>query len=483
MSYLFEGQSADVVMRSIVELQKQERITSMQEYQDYTDYMAGGKQLARFLVRHPSEQDAEWNNRNRRFMSNNYVAPLANQIVNGLYGPPVTRTINDGKTQKTFDWIWQLNNMHTTMLGCADGFVSLGSYLIRSWWDETADEGKGNLRYTLVRPQDVTVIARGDNCNKARVIIEDRWEEDFDFERGAFANTHRFFVSSDDSYAELISPDGKTAVYAEDGEPRPNPYGVIPYVHFKARSMPGQYLGLSMIRDAVTIQQEIFNRASELSVTITMQAFSTLVISGRAPEKIAMGPKAFIETTVDGKAYYIQPGAPITEVQDSIEKQIATMFDIGAVPISAIRGGSANSGIQLAIEYKSLSDVVNRLKTQCKESERELFEISLRQLKAHGVPVNAEAQMTPDFPESFLPTDSYQEFMVDLQKLNNVPPLISREDLWKKWNPDLTEQELTDMAADIDGKIAQSRQTRGQIFPPSVFTAKEKQGEEEEETK
>ncbi len=480
MSYLFEGKSADYVMRSIVELQKQDRREYEQECQDYTDYMAGGKQLARFLVRHPSEEDNEWTNRNRRFMSNNYVAPLANQIINGLYGPPVTRTIDDPKTQETFDWIWQLNNMHTTMLSCADGFVPLGSYLIRSWWDETADDGKGNLRYTLVRPQDVRVIARADNCNKAKVIIEDRWEEDFDFERGVIANTRRFFVTSDDSYAELISPDGKTAFFAEGGEPQPNPYGVIPYTHFKARSIPGQYLGLSLIRDAVTIQQEIFNRASELSVTVTMQAFSTLVIGGRAPKDLPIGPKAFIETTVDGKAYYIQPGAPITEVQDSIEKLIATMFDIGAVPISAIRGGSANSGIQLAIEYKPLSDVVNRLKTQSKESERELFETSLRILKAHGVPVNTEAQMTPDFPESFLPTDDYQEFMVDLQKLNNIPPLMSREEFWKKWNPDLTQDELVQKAKDIDEAAAKSRQVRGQIFPSSIFTVPEKKAEEEE---
>ncbi len=57
---------------------------------------------------------------------------------------------------------------------------------------------------------------------------------------------------------------------------------------------------------------------------------------------------------------------------------------------------------------------------------------------------------------------------------------MSREEFWKKWNPDLTQDELVQKAKDIDEAAAKSRQVRGQIFPSSIFTVPEKKAEEEE---
>jgi len=133
---------------------------------------------------------------------------------------------------------------------------------------------------------------------------------------------------------------------------------------------------------------------------------------------------------------------------------------------------------------RPLSDIVKKLKTQNTESERELFEISLKILKAHDVDVKTEANLTVDFPETFLPTDKIQEMMFDLTLVNNSPPLMSREEFWQKWNPDLTDKQMEEKAQKIDESVAKSRQARNQMtppgFPPKIAGGEEEEGEERE---
>jgi hypothetical protein len=161
------------------------------------------------------------------------------------------------------------------------------------------------------------------------------------------------------------------------------------------------------------------------------------------------------------------------------------MFETGGVPISAIRSGGATSGIQLAIEYKPLADIVGRLKTQAGETEQDLFDAIRAVNNAHNpaFKIPDSATYVTDWPESFPPSDKQIEQMNDLALLNNNPPLMSREQFWRKWNPDLTEDALKKMAAEIDGEYAAGRQARAALFPrpamaPTFLPVK---GEDEDE--
>jgi len=471
---MWENQSPQMVLDSIAEMQKGIRAATERGYQTFTDYYVGGDELASTLIAHSTEKPEEFTRRKQRFTSINYVTPLADSIINSLYGPRVTRSIEGAeegdRTQEEWEWIWQINNWQRKMLDSATLFVPLGDAFARLYWRENAvDPTLSTLALAVLRPENILPIPDPTDVDKLQALVECRPESVF--KNGKFEQRLRYFCWTAEEFGELeASKDGSYATFKENSQGQramePNKYGCIPYAHFKGRNLPGQYLGLSLIRDAVTIQREVNNRSSVLTVVIQMQGFSPLVIAGEAPDKLSISEKGFIKTAADGKVYYIQPNAPIAETQASIEWLIEKLFETGGVPISVVRSGDANSGVQLAIEYKPLADIVQRLKNQCTESERELFEIGLKIQLAHGVPVDPNAQVTIDFPESFLPTDKNQEMMTDLMLVNNTPPLMSREEFWRKWNPDLTAEAVEEKAQEIDQSFATGRQTRANLIPP-----------------
>ena len=475
---VFESKAPQLVWESIQKQLEQERLSYEHGCQMLTDYYVGGEELAsKCLKRHTNEKDEEWESRLARFMSLNYVKRVANAMIDGVYGERVERTIDQELTAELFDDIYLYNSMHRKMRECMRAVVTLGDCYVRAWWNEELEQ----LRYAVLRPQDILPVPRGDDVERLQALIERRHERAW--VNGEFQDMQRYFVWTEQEFGELhVSKDGKLATFAENGEGKremePNRYGCIPYAHWKADSLAGQYGGISMIRDAVTIQREINNRGSVNSIVILMQGFSPMVVEGDLVSKLTASETGFLGVSKGGKIYYLQPGAPITEVEGSIDKLIERMCDCSGVPVSAVRGGTANSGIQLAIEMKPLADIVEGLKTQAGESERELFEHSLKVLKAHGQKVSVEASMTPNFPESFLPTDTQAELANNLLKIQSN--LMSRKRFLQEEDPDLTDEQAEEKLAEIDAEAAKGRQARTGLQPmfgkpPSLV---EEEGEE-----
>ncbi len=473
---MWESKTAEVVYASIREL---ERVQAQQRNRGYDrrgQYYLGGEGLSSELVQNTKEENPDFTERKRRFVSMNYVGPLADQIINSLYGPEVERRVENctEAVAQAFTDLWEKNNIHRRMLENASNFVPLGDSYVKAYYRESDQ----TVRYAVLRPQDVTVMSQPDDYEQEQMLVESRLEPTF--ENGKVGTRQRYFVWTPEEFGELHVV-GNSAYYPDGGEMQPNIYGCIPVVHFKARSVPGQYYGLSMIDDAITVQKEINNQLSALTTLTTMQAFSILVIKGNRVDSLNVSEKNVLYIGKDGDATYLQPNAPIAEVRLNIEFLIERLFETAGVPISAIRSGSANSGVQLAIEFKPLADIVKRLKTQSKESEQEVFDATCAVLRAHGTAVPDGVQFVCDFPESFLPSDNAQEKALDLSLLNNVPPLMSREEFWQKWNPDITPEQMAKRAAEIDAGMAKSRQVRGSLFPRPGFTLPPIEGKEEGE--
>jgi len=484
---LWENRTAEYVLDSLRDARTNERMQYEQECANHLAFYAGGSDLASKLVRHSTESVADFERRRQRFVSMNYTTPMGDQIINGLYGPPVERHIeNDDAGQKVFEAIWKVNNIHRKMIDGATNTVITGDNYVRSYWDIDLK----TVRYAVLDSRNILPIPKGDDAEQLEALMEDRSELLFTAD-GRLQTIRRGYIFTKDLFTEFMSSaDGKSSWFvvrdkAGDVKPvdvmQPNPYKTIPYAHWKGRSLPGQYSGLSLIRDAVTIQAEINNRTSALTVLVTMQGFATLVIKGRTGGTLTLKEHGYIEIDEDGDALYLQPNAPIDEVQGSIEFLIKGLFETGAVPISAIRGGTASSGLQLAMELKPLSDIVGRLKTQAIESERDLFNITRIIHNTYGTPkISERAEFIPDFPETFLPQDKIAEMMNDLTLVNNTPPLMSREQFWKKHNPDLSDDQIKKLAQEIDMSFAESRRIRGSLLPPRAgFVAAVPTGEEE----
>jgi len=400
----------------------------------------GGSDVSQFLIKHDGEESSEWLERLTRACYANYVARLADALRDGAYGGPVTRSL--GPTAKEgqddlFAKILAWNSMPRIQRELGYSIVVPGDGWTNVAWRE-ADEA---VALFVVHPSNIWYVPDADNPRKIAKLVERR-EDLSSSKKGEKRYVYWIwtwdtmaFVDKDGRSLELISSKGKSLP-----NPAPNPYGEIPYIHYRGRPVVGSTDGMSYVRDAAPIQKNLYNVMSELDDTVLHQAFSTLHVSDYQKPEISMGPRRYIQTGANGKAEFLSPGPPIAEVEAMINRRIEIMCEISGVPISTFKGGMASSGYQLALEMQPLLRTIETIRSEALESEREQVRMICRVWNAHGSPAlpdpdTLEPQVS--FDADVLPSDKEAEFNRDLLQLNNIPPLMTREDFLRKWREDL----------------------------------------------
>jgi hypothetical protein len=462
--YLFDTHSPEILRASLKKLQEAAFAKRMQTMQEYEDWYVGGDTVSKYIFRNPGEKDDSFNARIRRVCHMNYIGRIVDEIVDDVYGDEVTRSYGageeaaDARLKDTLEW----NNIVDTQQDWCRSQVLLGE----GWANVAWRENPGTVAIFGVHPMDAWW--RGDPDNPGHMIefVETRASDLPNLPADFAGNVYVHWIWNEHEYCQ-VDNNGDYIV-----PPTPNKYGVIPYIRWKGRSVVGYDDGLSYVRDAVTIQKLVLNRTSDEDKLVRYQTHGLLVIQSIDRPTIESGADSFIRITdPTGKAYFINPGADIAAVSQSRKDLVAALFEISSVPMSLVVGGTASSGLQLAIEMRPLTRVVRSVETKATVSERQLLRVIAAVGRAHGDTAYPE-RPNPDvqFSHNFLPSDEKQEFDKDLSMLNNIPPLITTEDFLARHHKHLRNnpEAMAEYRKKLDEQDKAGSSMFGRLTPPEA---------------
>lgn len=449
MNYFTRDMSAFLAAQSFGQYREQEEAARQEQYTKLRDFFEGGEQFRSYIAKYANEQANEYGGRSQRAANFNYFAELANQLISALYGTPPERVFTGSESEKTFcaDY-YRLSQMDRKKQLTAQSMVVLGDGFEKIWYDEEdepeyEDHPALRLRVSVMGPDPIYPIVRPDDCERLKALIESRTYVDWDAKSGKQEPRAKFYLWTAKDWKEINASGGERSA-------APHKYGVIPFAHYPSRRVIGSYLSAPMLYDALTICQAVNSTASMWLNLIWMQSHGQLVLAtDREIKDVISGENRFIKIASGDSVQYINPNAEIEAVRAALEWLVTKAFEIGGVPVSVIRGGSASSGYQLALEFHSMTNVVNALKTNAIAGEQDTFDRLKRVGSAHKITGFGKAELDVRFPKTFLPNDRITEFDHDLAMLNNNPPLMTVETFVDRWYADKSQDERKRIVDDL----------------------------------
>jgi hypothetical protein len=434
---LFGDLTRDLVRQGLAEWREQSLRERDARYDELEDWYRGGTYVTKYLEKKPGETVMELSARQKLIEYPNYVKCIADELVRNVYGFDVTRKLLDPATDahnETLQAIFEANRIVSAQRMYGQGMVLLGDGWARAWWDEERQIPS----VFPVHPKNVWFEADPNNPYKITTLIEKIVDDSSDPKD----DQSTYWVWTNDEFAYVDSSGAMLpAVEGGDIGPWPNLYGLIPYSHWVGRPLLGENYGLSCVNDAVTIQKVILNRLSDLNELVENQAHGLLITVNNENPELSSGPRRFIGLGPGGEAYYINPNADIPGVLATMDASVSRMFESASIPISILRGGSASSGLQLAIEMRPLTAQIEELRTTSKQSERDLIRAVCAVGAAHGLALPTAEACNPevDFGGAMLPSDKDSEFKRDFAMVTAIPPLMTRESFVRKWQTSISD--------------------------------------------
>ncbi len=351
-----------------------------EEYRTLLDFYEGGlvPLSDEYVKQHYREEDDAWLARRINLRGLNITRAIPERIRDVIYGRPVVRKCEDPEVHARLSELYDQNHFDNIANQVALEASILGSHIVGPYFDERLGRVAFRTRYL----GDVYPWVSEQNSDMleallVEVVIDDLFSgESFlraeiytPWETGVFTS-----VDSRSDYWELDStfhPDGDTT----------NPYGVIPWVHFRGRcpSQSGDWFGLSDIRDVVEVNKFINELLSIADKNAHDQGWSQLVLINFPDdiEKVSVGTAKAIRTGEGGDAKYIVPDLKINDFVELIERLYRWAYESAMVPMAAIRTSKqARSGVALEIELKPLLDLAAEREKRYRRNEIELMKLT-----------------------------------------------------------------------------------------------------------
>lgn len=471
---LLPNLSEQVIRRAVAEY-RAELLSQRGRYlEELEDFYIGGSDMSEHIRRFEGEEQRDLNERRARFQYPNYVAKLANVLIDSAYGAPIKRKIRNASEaqQKQFDAILEWNSATQMQLEVGQSIVTLGD----AWACVAFREIAKTVGILPVYPGHIVHVAYDpENPRQIVQLVERRMDDGNPDPSTGKAPILGYWFWTVDEFA-FVDQEG-----AYITPPQRNAYRAIPYVRWIGEPVIGERTGLSYIRDLIPLAKALINRLSELDQLVIDQTFSTLVTAGHEKPTFGTGTKRWVGLQQGGTAEYITPDPRIEAVEAAVDGIIQRMCETVGVPRSLLNGGIASSGRQLELEMWQLVQRVQRIRSVNLETERDLVRMVCLVGATHklGLPVDPDVEV--EFDSQILPTDRQTERTADLLDVNNIPPLMLREDYVRKYRDGISTEDaargyvalLDQQDADGDGG---SRKTAGEGTTPEPPPS----GEEEE---
>ena len=229
----------------------------------------------------------------------------------------------------------------------------------------------------------------------------------------------------------------------------PNPYGVIPIVHFKNLSLAGRHFGLSDLEDLIPLNTELNLKNSDTSEILDYHASPITVIFGARVGQLEKGAnKIWAGLPKDAKVQNIELNSDLVASSDYRASIKKAMHEISGLPELATGAGnvvSNLSGVALQIAFMPLVDTVKMKRANTKESIKLVNKIVLKIGKEEGL-FNVEGVNNKDLYahevifSDILPKDA----LMELQQIQDEMKagLEDREGAMKRLKKDNIQEKL-----------------------------------------
>ena len=450
MSLMFPSLAPTVVAKSIQDAREEADQTRIKIYDKHEAFYIGGAgkntepRTLDWLWKHAAESPVAWSERQRRFTHWGYTGTIGGALVAAITGDTIVREIGkpESREQEALEEIFKASRWDSGQRMVGQSVVVAGDAFVNINFSTSLNR----LRLLPVDPGNVFVEVHEDDPTIEQTLVEVR-PVDPDGKKllsWVWQAEQVMLIDQDGKAYDLPWPK-----VGNDGW-HTNPYGVIPYVHYRGLPMIGSYWGISPIRDVVELNELLNNRASQSDRVCLMQAHKQLVIvdSASMGEKITYGESNALVLNPGGSAELLGSNPEgITVLEGSLLALVERMFEIGGVPISIIRGGSANSGLQLMIEYRRMEEIVNDIKIEYAAAEEEVIRRLCRIGRVHGLPFPENPEVAIDMHTRVVPPDKQADFDRDLLMLNGG--LMTRKDFLTKHRPDIPEEQIDAYLAEL----------------------------------
>ncbi len=444
------------------QLKRQADALRREEYRTLLDFYEGGRAplSEEYVKKHYREEEDAWLGRRSKLRGLNITRAIPERIRDAMYGRAVERTCEDPAVDARLKEIYAHNNFDSVANQIALEASILGSHVVGPYFDERLGRVAFRTRYL----GDVYPWVSEENADVLDALLVETVIDDL------FTGQHflRAEIYTDDETGVFLADDSRAAYWELDRRQHPdddlaNPYGVIPWVHFRGRcpAQAGDWFGLSDIRDVVEVNKFINELLSIADKNAHDQGWSQLVLINFRDdvEKVRVGTTKAIRTGEGGDAKYIVPDLKVKDFLALIEKLYGWAHESAMVPMAAIRtSNEAKSGVALEIELKPLLDLVSEREKRYRAGEIELMKLTALVDAAHRgnrtfTPEQAREFMNGlvcdvKFKGGFLPEDPASALDRDLRLLN--AGLADPLDLVARWHG------LS--RADAEKKLAEIRQ-------------------------
>jgi hypothetical protein len=234
----------------------------------------------------------------------------------------------------------------------------------------------------------------------------------------------------------LVDDNGK-ALDQGDGKSgwQENPYGIIPYTHWRGLPLSESYYGMSPVGAVVEIHKYCNNLRTQLDRVVLYQAHSLLAIKGRIDDKLNTGETNAIVLDVDGDAMFLAPNANIDAVRNAYELARTEAFQIAGIPQSIYAGGQVASGYALVVESVPFSISVGDLAIEAHGAEVEDLQKACIIGAKHGLGLPEDPEIHVQMNVNVIPRDADAERQTDMMEVDAGRMLL--EDYLKKYRPDI----------------------------------------------
>ena len=429
---ILTSMAPSMVAEAIRDLREKAEETRQRTYDYRNDFFLGGDRTKQYLTRHPGEGPTAWAERKERFADTGLTWRAGQALVSALYGHGVKRELLDTGDRETaaFQSILDASKINSKQRMVAQNQVVSGDGFALVAWSDSLN----SLRIHSVDPGNIFVEVHPDDAMREQTVIERR------------ANPNRV-----DSFIYWVWTDEAKTLVDEDGKEldqgdgvfgwQPNPYGVIPYVHWRGMPISESYWGHSPVAACMELHRYANNIRSQVDRLALYQAHSILAISDHNIEStITAGETNALRLSAEGSAQYLAPSAAIGDVEAVYQRSRREAFEISGIPWSIVEGGQAPSGYALTVEYRSMAEVVEDLAVEAKDAELEM----LRKLciigKVHGLPLPEDPDVQVDLNLEITPEDKDGLRLRDLDDLQ--AGLMTKRDYLLRHRPDIPPDQI-----------------------------------------
>lgn len=414
MPSLWDSIAEDKIKDGLQTIRNESELRRQTHIAELRAHLAGGDRPRSSLTRFAAEDPDEYQERLAAFSHVGLMGMIGNELSGGVYGRAVKRNITNspGANDQYQKTITQ-TRLDTNQILIGLDQVGVGNSFVAVQFSPQLNR----VVLPIVAMENVFVERIPENPFEMFSLIEQRADPN---RPKKIAN----WIWTTERYRVVDEDGADIPWFGADGEMHsgwtPNPYGVIPYAHWRGRPWAGEFWGQSLLEDTLQLNKLINNRLSDLSVIIAHQAFSQGWVrnmgtaAAKKENRIAVGPRRFVPLDEGGEMGYAQPDAPITESFSTIEKLMEWCVRLAALPTSVVRDGSAASGYALEVEFRSMKNVVDMLIRQAIGAENRLARCWCAVAGAHpkiyrGIPKYDDAEIAIEFDVDFLPRDRQME--------------------------------------------------------------------------